>query len=301
MKKVFLIFMLFFTISLFNCDLFSDNKVIKNFNTEMEVKRMPINLITAPTGGAPLTTADYNAQNIYIQALMLSKDKSTLHLTEWDSATVPALSENVYINHGGALFQVQDSDYAITGSPSDGRVYVKIERSGDTLISEFVNSASGYSWNYVYSGFYHADGSQLLPYVLVKSGANYLKYRLSEFGDNYDISDDSVNIGYDLTVGNYLTVTDTVVSWKASVENLELRNGTGGGWTIAPLTSFVIPAGTYIIAASQVFLQVFWGAAWRHDSSGHFVSGMVFSDGTNMRLYNPNAASSRLVDYIFYG
>ena len=128
---------------------------------------MPINLVTPPTPTAPLTTADYNAQNVSYEAPMAALMNKILHLSEWDTLTVPALHRFTYINHGGSLFQVQNSVYAITDpGVADGRVYIRVIRSGDTLTASFVNSTAGYSWYYVYNGFYHADGSQLLPYVL---------------------------------------------------------------------------------------------------------------------------------------
>lgn len=139
---------------------------------------MAINLVPPPTGGAPVSTTDYNAQNVNIYAQFNSMDQNTLHLTEWDTLTVPKLKQDVYISHGGSLFQVQTSDYTIGGAPANGNVYVKVSRSGDTLIAVFVNSIVGYSWDFNYNGFYHADGSQILPYVLVKSASGYNKYSI---------------------------------------------------------------------------------------------------------------------------
>jgi hypothetical protein len=150
-----------------------------------------INLITQPTGGAPLSTDDYNYQNVDIGTLLNILDRKQLQLTEWDTITVPALARYVYINHGGAIFQVQDSDYAITdpGGLADGRLYIKVERSGDELDAEFVDDATGYSWNFVYNGFYHADGSQLLPYVLwLVSGTDFYKFELNSGNDNHLIT-----------------------------------------------------------------------------------------------------------------
>jgi hypothetical protein len=157
-----------------------------------------INLITQPTGGAPLSTNDYNYQNVDIGILINILDRKQLHLTEWDTLTVPALARYVYINHGGAIFQVQDSDYAITDpGVADGRIYIKVERSGDMLDAEFTDDATGYSWNFVYNGFYHADGSQLLPYVLYRDTADYWKFTLEGSVNKYDIE---ANIERNLTI-----------------------------------------------------------------------------------------------------
>jgi len=148
-----------------------------------------INLITQPTGGAPLSTNDYNYQNVDIGVLLNVLLNKSLLLTEWDTLTVPAITRYVYINHGGAIFQVQDSDYAITDpGVADGRVYIKVERSGDVLEAEFTDDTTGYSWNYIYNGFYHADGSQLLPYVLWLDSGNWTKFNLDKLINKFDIS-----------------------------------------------------------------------------------------------------------------
>jgi len=144
-------------------------------------------LITAPTGGAPLSTADYDAQNNYITAAINRLLADQLHLTEWDTLTVPDISNSVYVEHGGALFQVTGGDLAITGAPNNGRVYVKVVRTANALDFSFVNSAAGYTWNYVYNGFY-SGSDQLLPYVLYKDGTDYYKFDLNHSLDKYDIS-----------------------------------------------------------------------------------------------------------------
>ena len=149
---------------------------------------MAIELVTAPTGGAPLSTNDYDAQNNYIQAAINRLLADQLHLIEWDTIIVPKIAQGVYIQHGGALFQVNDSDESITGAPVNGRVYIKLTRAGNVLTAAFVNSAVGYSWNYVYNGFYHADGTQLLPYILWKTAAGYKKFSLEGLENIFDIT-----------------------------------------------------------------------------------------------------------------
>jgi hypothetical protein len=151
---------------------------------------MAINLITAPTAGAPIDTDDYDAQNTYLQALINWGHQTNRFLTEWETLSEPEIADGIYIMHGGALYLV-DGDESISGSPSDGRVYVKVEDSGsDTLDVSFVNSASGYSWNDIYNGFYHADGSQLLPVICALDSTNWYKFDLSGISDRFDIASD---------------------------------------------------------------------------------------------------------------
>lgn len=212
MKKIYILLFIFLVFNLLFCDLYAKHD-------ERRYNEMAINLVTAPTGGAPLSTDDYDNQNGYIYALLLSIDQNTLHLTEWDTLTVPKLKEDVYIQHGGALFQVQSTDYTIGGAPSNGRVYIKIARSGDTLVATFVNSAAGYTWNEVYNGFY-SGSDQLLPYILYKTASGYEKYLISNLEDPYDISsklwlEKEIELGdWDMDATTTLNVTHGITDWK---------------------------------------------------------------------------------------
>ena len=58
-----------------------------------------------------------------------------------------------------------DADTAITGSPSDGSVYIRV--SGTTSLTvEFVTDISGYAWNPSHSD---QRKSRFLPYLIVKA------------------------------------------------------------------------------------------------------------------------------------
>lgn len=180
MKKIF-IFILLIVIfqGLIFCDLYKEGKD----------KNMACELVTPPTGGAPLTTDDYDAQNQILQSLLYSLMQNTCHLTEWDTLNTPEVAENSYIQHGGALYRVNDSDSAIAGAPANGRVYIKVTEAADVLTFSFVNSAAGYSWNSVYNGFYHVDSTQLLPYILYKTASGYHKYTLKDSENKFDITE----------------------------------------------------------------------------------------------------------------
>lgn len=157
-------------------------------------------LVTAPTGSAPLSNTDYDAQNNYIQAAINKLLSDQLHLTEWDTLTEPEMAQYVYVQHGGALFRVNDGNLEITGAGAlaNGRVYIKVTRAGDELDFSFTNSAAGYSWNYVYNGFYHADDTQLLPYILYRTTyfypVEFYKYNLDGLFNPYDITSNLVKI-----------------------------------------------------------------------------------------------------------
>jgi len=229
MKKIFIFILLVLIISnLIFCDLFKEQREV--------IFMASCDIITAPTGGTPVNVNDYNSQNNILQALLYNLMQNTKHLTEWDTLNEPDMAEGVYVQHGGALFLVQDGDLGIGGAPANGRVYVKATRALDALTFAFVNSAAGYSWNNVYCGFYHADGTQLLPYVLYLDSGNYFKFNLKFSIDQFDITSDiilknSKNIGdwnmnasgvgsANITLNNFF---DEKHIFIVSIDNVEIR------------------------------------------------------------------------------
>lgn len=133
---------------------------------------MAINKITPPTGGAPLSTSDYDAQNQLIGSLIKLSTNGQRFLTEWDTNLKPEIPGGTIIHHGGALF-LADSDTAITGSPGDGEVWVKVSGT-EVLTPEFITSLTGYSWDPVNNGFYNVGGDQVLPVGTIKNGTDYI-------------------------------------------------------------------------------------------------------------------------------
>lgn len=152
---------------------------------------MACELVTAPTGGAPLSTDDYDAQNNYIQAAINKLLADQLHLTEWDTLNEPEIAQGVYVEHGGSLFRVNNSDLAISGFGvlSDGRAYISVTRVGDELNFSFTNSAVGFSWNFIYNGFYNVGGDQLLPYICIYDSGDLYKYTLETSLNKFDITE----------------------------------------------------------------------------------------------------------------
>jgi len=173
MKRIIFIFIMI--LCLMTCDFFE------------EVQKMSVEKITPPTPSSPGTTDDYNQQNVLIQSEIFKFNENFLHLTNWDNLLQPVIKQGVYVSHGGSLFLVKNTDEIISGLPADGRVYIRATQSGDFLTFDFVNSATGYSWNYVYCGFYNAGGQQLLPYVLWKDSTDWYKYTLKDSENKYNI------------------------------------------------------------------------------------------------------------------
>ena len=214
MKKIFIFIIVIFTF--LYCDLFKEQREAM-FMASCE-------LVTAPTGGTPANINDYNSQNNILQALLYNLMQNTKHLTEWDTFNEPDMAEGVYVQYGGALFLVQNGDLAIGGAPANGRVYVKTTRAGDALTFSFVNSAAGYSWNNVYCGFYHADGTQLLPYVLYKTASSYEKYTLHHSVNKFDITE-NLYIPFSVEIGTWdMTGLGKNVNMPVALQNKVLSN-----------------------------------------------------------------------------
>lgn len=129
---------------------------------------------------SPPQPQDYDAIIGNISALNRAVFGQRVIITEYNSLLLPRLSLGSVIQHGGVLYVVQDEEYEISGSVSQGANYIRVSASGDTLAVEWVTSRNGYSWNPVYGYLADGSGRQLLPYKVVRSGDNYEKSHLSE-------------------------------------------------------------------------------------------------------------------------
>ena len=69
-----------------------------------------------------------------------------------------------------------------------------------------------------------------------------------------------------------------------------------GTWTIAANSYLTVPAGIYV-TENTVFVQVYINGIWR-DVSGTGGAPLLWSDGSNTRLWNPSSTSSRTVNYV---
>lgn len=78
---------------------------------------------------------------------------SAIELTEWNTSTVPKIAAGSKVEVNGALYKF-DADETITGSPSDGLVYIKVVPSGDSITAEFTNTAP--TWRNDLHGYYES-------------------------------------------------------------------------------------------------------------------------------------------------
>ena len=150
---------------------------------------MAINQVIAPNS-VPTVVGDYVAQNAHLMGFMTQVNMQAFVLTDPTTADKPKIALGSYINHGGSLYKVEGADEAITGSPADGKVYVRVTGSA-TLSASFVSDISAYTYNHAY-GSMTSGGYTLLPYVIIKSGNSWLKYRYDAV---QKLQADSLNTG----------------------------------------------------------------------------------------------------------
>ena len=150
----------------------------------------------AQYSSTPTVVGDYQAQNAHLQAFTNQLMTQQFIL---DSGTAqPVIKQGCYVSHGGSLY-IADDDTAITGSPSDGSVYIRVSGT-TTLTVEFVNNISGYVWNPAYTAL--TSGSYtLLPYLIVKAGTSWTRYNFNPNNHKF---------GSSLTVDGNIAVGGTV-------------------------------------------------------------------------------------------
>jgi len=158
----------------------------------------------AQYNSTPTVVEDYQAQNAHLQAFTNQLLTQQFIL---DSGTAqPVIKQGCYVSHGGSLY-VADADTSITGSPSDGSVYIRV--SGTTSLTvEFITDISGYTWNPVYSAL--TSGSYtLLPYLIVKASTVWTRYNFNPNNQQFG-SLASLAVTGNATVGGALGVTGAI-------------------------------------------------------------------------------------------
>ncbi len=116
---------------------------------------------------------DYGIGDSNIEALMLTADKifkgfHKVSLTNYDTTSESQIAAGSVVECGGALYKF-DSNETITGSPSDGTVYIIIVPGLTTCTAVYTNTAP--TWNDSYQGFYGTGGT---------AGYRYLEFKMTK-------------------------------------------------------------------------------------------------------------------------
>ena len=158
----------------------------------------------AQYNSTPTLVTDYQAQNAHLQAF--TNQLMTQQFILDSGIDRPVIKQGCYVSHGGSLY-VADADTAITGSPSDGSVYIRV--SGTTSLTvEFVTSILEYTWNPVYTAL--TSGSYtLLPYLIVKASTVWIRYNFNPNNQQFG-SLASLVVNGNTTVSGALGVTGAI-------------------------------------------------------------------------------------------
>ena len=110
---------------------------------------------------------DYGIGDSNIQSVMLTLDKAYkgLHqvsLTNYDNTSASQIAAGSVVENNGALYQFLNNE-SITGSPSDGTVYIRLVPSGDTITAEYTNTAP--TWSDSKQGWYGTGGDANKRYL----------------------------------------------------------------------------------------------------------------------------------------
>ena len=166
----------------------------------------------------------YGIGDANIQALMLSTDKlfkgfHKVSLTNYDSTSESQIAAGSVIECAGALYKF-DSNESMTGSPSDGTVYIRIVPGTTTCTAEYTNTAP--TWSDAYQGWYGTGGAATYRYVefiLQKASSTWsnrykFKYKqlaFLELSGTSDAGDAYTNISYP---AGFTQVNTNVMSFK---------------------------------------------------------------------------------------
>ena len=167
---------------------------------------------------------DYSIGDSNIQSVMLTLDKAfkgfhQASLTNYNTTDESAIAAGSVVEVNGALYKF-DSDESITGSPSDGTVYIYLVPSGDTVTAAYTNTAP--TWSDSKQGWYGTGGNanyRYLEFALTKASADwsnkrriYYFYNIDEITTT-DFSTKSLNSYYMTNVNSgYLYLFDVNTS-----------------------------------------------------------------------------------------
>lgn len=139
-------------------------------------------------------------------------------LTNYNNTSLPAVAIGSVVENNGTLFKFT-TETAISGSPSDGTVYIYLVPSGDptlgtaTVTPRFTNTAP--TWSDSKQGWYGTSTTanyRYLEFKITKSSTSYSNKRVFTYDDNVD--------DLTLTTGTVTTLNST----NSTIDSLSLTN-----------------------------------------------------------------------------
>ena len=258
----------------------------------------------------PTNIGDYTHILAHLDAYAKQVGNQGMLLTQWGNASgVPAIAKGSYISHGGTLFVVDTEDFLVAAPASNGTYYLRVAGSGASLAISWVTSIGGYTWNAIYNGLYDGSENQILPYMLIKTGAVLEKWKISNLmqGGNFNRVDylgrvimgaltcASVDTGSGPISGASVGVTGAISGASVGFASLNPGNSTETSIQLSALGSQIIPNGAYAISIDDPVLvcQMKYGSDWLNifNSPG----GFVISDGVNFRIRNTTTSVAHTI------
>jgi len=124
------------------------------------------------------STVDVNLTAIMDTLTQATKGHFQLSVTNFTTTDAPAIAAGSIIEVDGAVFKF-DAELAITGSVTDGTVYIKLIPAADACTAEYTNTAP--TWSDSKQGWYGTAGAGNHRYVVklyLASGVYYGKHYL---------------------------------------------------------------------------------------------------------------------------
>ena len=112
---------------------------------------------------------DVNFNNIMKWVNYNAYGRDRVSLTNWTTNGRPQVAKGSFIEISGSLYEVT-SDEAISGTPSDGNVYILAKVTGESLSFEFTTSVS--AWDSAKFGYYSGNDKMLL-FRMSKAGSSF--------------------------------------------------------------------------------------------------------------------------------
>lgn len=170
-------------------------------------------------------------------------------LTNYDNTSLPAIAIGSKVENNGTMFSFT-AETAISGSPSDGSVYIMLVPSGDpslgtaTVTPTFTNTDP--VWSDEKQGYYGTSGSsnyRYLDFKIIKTGSEYLKYgkKLKYYKfkiGSWDMDTTGTkNFVIPLTITQIQFVSVIIYQDVISTIGAMFDLYVGGYWTYTPSTS----------------------------------------------------------------
>jgi len=140
---------------------------------------------------------DSNIQNVMLTLDKTFKGQHQVSLTNYDTTAESQVAAGSVIEIGGALYKF-DSNESITGTPSDGTVYIMAVPSGDSVTCAYTNTAP--TWSDSKQGWYGTGATannRYLEFIMTKLSTAY------QFKNSLTIDNSKKN----LSVFGYFTLS----------------------------------------------------------------------------------------------